>query len=159
MHGSQSSIADSCESPSSSSSSSCPPLLTPTGSGPDVCGMFDMDPSDMAMSGASQESFDPRRHSFSEEELKPQPMIKKARKVLVPDNLKDEKYWTRRYKNNEAAKRSRDARRLKENQISVRAAYLERENAALRQEVAEMRKELGRCRNILSKYENRLADQ
>lgn len=73
--------------------------------------------------------------------------------------LQDEKYWTRRYKNNEAAKRSRDARRLKENQISVRAAYLERENAALRQEVAEMRKELGRCRSILSKYENRLADQ
>lgn len=71
----------------------------------------------------------------------------------------DEKYWTRRYKNNEAAKRSRDARRLKENQISVRAAFLERENAALRQEVAEIRKELGRCRTILSKYENRLADQ
>lgn len=159
LHGSQSSIADSCESPSSSSSSSCPPLLTPTGNGPEVCGMFDMDGSEMSMSGSSQQSFDPRRHSFSEEELKPQPMIKKARKVLVPDNLKDEKYWTRRYKNNEAAKRSRDARRLKENQISVRAAYLERENAALRQEVAEMRKELGRCRNILSKYENRLADQ
>lgn len=71
----------------------------------------------------------------------------------------DEKYWTRRHKNNEAAKRSRDARRLKENQISERAAYLERENAALRQEVAEIRKELGRCRNILSKYENSLADQ
>uniref|UniRef100_A0A3P8WX53 D site albumin promoter binding protein b n=1 Tax=Cynoglossus semilaevis TaxID=244447 RepID=A0A3P8WX53_CYNSE len=145
---------------SSSSSSSCPPLLTPTGSGPEPVGMFDMDSPDMAMSStSSQSNFDPRRHSFSEEELKPQPMIKKARKVLVPDNMKDEKYWTRRYKNNEAAKRSRDARRLKENLISVRAAYLERENAALRQEVAEMRKELGRCRNILSKYENRLADQ
>ncbi|KAG7237631.1 hypothetical protein INR49_032077 [Caranx melampygus] len=155
---SQTSMNESCESPSSSSSSSCPPLLTPTGSGPDVIGMFDVDPSDIAMS-SSQQNFDPRRHSFSEEELKPQPMIKKARKILVPDNMKDEKYWTRRYKNNEAAKRSRDARRLKENQISVRAAYLERENAALRQEVAEMRKELGRCRNILSKYENRLADQ
>ncbi|XP_076010792.1 D site albumin promoter binding protein b isoform X2 [Genypterus blacodes] len=162
LHGSQTNMNDSCESPSSSSSSSssCPPLLTPTGSGPDAVGMFDMDSSDMAMSSSSeQQNFDPRRHSFSEEELKPQPMIKKARKVLVPDNMKDEKYWSRRYKNNEAAKRSRDARRLKENQISVRAAYLERENAALRQEVAEMRKELGRCRNILSKYENRLADQ
>lgn len=158
LHGSQTSMNDSCESPCSSSSSSCPPLLTPTGSGPDVVGMFDMDPADMS-SSSSQQNFDPRRHSFSEEELKPQPMIKKARKVLVPDNMKDEKYWTRRYKNNEAAKRSRDARRLKENQISVRAAYLERENAALRQEVAEIRKELGRCRNILSKYENRLADQ
>lgn len=61
-------------------------------------------------------------------------------------------------KNNEAAKRSRDARRLKENQISVRAAFLERENAALRQEVADMRKELGRCRNIISKYESRHGD-
>lgn len=71
---------------------------------------------------------------------------------------KDDKYWNRRYKNNEAAKRSRDARRLKENQISVRAAFLERENAALRQEVADMRKELGRCRNIISKYENRHGD-
>ncbi|CAI5663939.1 D site albumin promoter binding protein b [Oreochromis niloticus] len=160
LHGSQRRMNDSCESPSSSSSSSCPPLLTPTGNGPDVIGMFDMDSSDMAMSTTSEEqNFDPRRHSFSEDELKPQPMIKKARKILVPDNMKDEKYWTRRHKNNEAAKRSRDARRLKENQISVRAAYLERENAALRQEVAEMRKELGRCRNILSKYENRLADQ
>lgn len=148
---------DSCESPSSSSSSSCPPLLTPTDSGPDGNGMYDMDSSDMDMS--NQPNYDPRRHSFSEEELKPQPMIKKARKILVPEGLKDEKYWTRRYKNNEAAKRSRDARRLKENQISVRAAYLERENATLRQEVAEIRKELGRCRNILSKYENRLADQ
>ncbi|XP_059196085.1 D site albumin promoter binding protein b isoform X1 [Centropristis striata] len=160
LHGSQTSMNDSCESPSSSSSSSCPPLLTPTDSGPDQNGMFDMDSSDMDMS--NQPNFDPRRHSFSEEELKPQPMIKKARKILVPEDLKvskDEKYWTRRYKNNEAAKRSRDARRLKENQISVRAAYLERENAALRQEVAEIRKELGRCRNILSKYENRLADQ
>ncbi|XP_034553764.1 LOW QUALITY PROTEIN: D site albumin promoter binding protein b [Notolabrus celidotus] len=157
LHGSQTSMNDSCESPCSSSSSSCPPLLTPTGSGPDA-GMFDMDSNEMS-SSPSQQNFDPRRHSFSEEELKPQPMIKKARKILVPDNLKDEKYWTRRYKNNEAAKRSRDARRLKENQISVRAAYLERENAALRQEVAEIRKELGRCRNILSKYENRLPDQ
>lgn len=71
---------------------------------------------------------------------------------------KDEKYWSRRVKNNEAAKRSRDARRLKENQISVRAAFLERENAALRQEVADMRKELGRCRNIINKYENRHGD-
>lgn len=87
--GSQRRMNDSCESPSSSSSSSCPPLLTPTGNGPDVIGMFDMDSSDMAMSNTSEEqNFDPRRHSFSEDELKPQPMIKKARKILVPDNMK-----------------------------------------------------------------------
>ncbi|KAL2079992.1 hypothetical protein ACEWY4_023785 [Coilia grayii] len=146
--------------PSSSSSSSCPP---PPGqlsnNANDIMVNFDPDPADLALSSVpGQEAFDPRRHRFSEEELKPQPMIKKARKMLVPNEQKDEKYWSRRVKNNEAAKRSRDARRLKENQISVRAAFLERENAALRQEVADMRKELGRCRNILSKYESRHGD-
>lgn len=65
----------------------------------------------------------------------------------------DEKYWARRRKNNMAAKRSRDARRLKENQIAIRAGFLEKENMALRQEVAELRKELGRCKNVLTKYE------
>lgn len=65
----------------------------------------------------------------------------------------DDKYWSRRKKNNMAAKRSRDARRLKENQITVRASFLERENAALRQQVAEMRKDCGRCKNTVARYE------
>lgn len=46
---------------------------------------------------------------------------------FVPAELKDEKYWARRRKNNMAAKRSRDARRLKENQIAMRANFLEKE--------------------------------
>ncbi|KAM3654661.1 hepatic leukemia factor-like [Ammospiza maritima maritima] len=96
---------------------------------------------------------DPRRLRFSQEELRPQPMARKARKVHVPDEQKDEKYWSRRSRNNAAAKRSRDARRLKENQISVRAAFLERENAALRVEVAAARRELQRFRAILARYE------
>lgn len=45
----------------------------------------------------------------------------------VPDDMKDDKYWARRRKNNMAAKRSRDARRVKENQIAMRAAFLEKE--------------------------------
>ncbi|KAJ8392835.1 hypothetical protein AAFF_G00070390 [Aldrovandia affinis] len=157
LHGGQGAPMD----PSLSPSSSCPPPpAPPTTNGADVMVNFDPDPADLALSSVpGQEAFDPRRHRFSEEELKPQPMIKKARKMLVPEDLKDDKYWSRRCKNNEAAKRSRDARRLKENQISVRAAFLERENAALRQEVADMRKELGRCRNILNKYESRHEEQ
>lgn len=67
--------------------------------------------------------------------------------------LQDEKYWQRRKKNNVAAKRSRDARRLKENQITVRAAFLERENVALRVEVAELRKECSRFKNVVGHYE------
>ncbi|KAJ9574861.1 hypothetical protein L9F63_007956, partial [Diploptera punctata] len=85
-------------------------------------------PADSTLSLASSgREFDPRTRAFSDEELKPQPMIKKSRKQFVPDDLKDEKYWARRRKNNMAAKRSRDARRVKENQIALRAGYLEKE--------------------------------
>lgn len=114
---------------------------------------FNPDPTDLVLSSVpGGELFDPRKHKFADEELKPQPMIKKAKKVYVPEDLKDDKYWNRRKKNNVAAKRSRDARRLKENQITVRAAFLEKENTALRTEVAELRRELGKCKNIISKY-------
>ncbi|XP_070708160.1 hepatic leukemia factor-like [Pempheris klunzingeri] len=115
---------------------------------------YEPDPADLALSSVpGQEMFDPRKRKFSAEELKPQPMIKKARKVFIPEDLKDDKYWARRRKNNLAAKRSRDARRLKENQIAIRASFLEKENSALRREVAELRKELGRTKNVLAKYE------
>ncbi|XP_027897496.1 TEF transcription factor, PAR bZIP family member b isoform X2 [Xiphophorus couchianus] len=115
---------------------------------------FQPDPTDLVLSSVpGGELFNPRKHKFSDEELKPQPMIKKAKKVFVPDEQKDDKYWSRRKKNNLAAKRSRDARRLKENQITVRASFLERENAALRQQVAELRKDCGRCKNVVARYE------
>ncbi|XP_057201156.1 HLF transcription factor, PAR bZIP family member a [Triplophysa rosa] len=117
---------------------------------------YEPDPADLALSSVpGQEIFDPRKRKFSAEELKPQPMIKKARKVFISEDLKDDRYWSRRRKNNIAAKRSRDARRLKENQIAIRAGFLEKENTALRQEVADLRKELGRCKNVLDKYEAR----
>uniref|UniRef100_A0A1A8NKT2 Thyrotroph embryonic factor a n=2 Tax=Nothobranchius TaxID=28779 RepID=A0A1A8NKT2_9TELE len=117
---------------------------------------YEPDPTDLVLSSVpGGELFDPRKHRFSEEELKPQPMIKKAKKVFVPDEQKDEKYWQRRKKNNVAAKRSRDARRLKENQITVRAAFLERENAALRTEVSELRKECGKYKNVVVRYETK----
>ncbi|XP_061841694.2 thyrotroph embryonic factor-like [Nerophis lumbriciformis] len=112
------------------------------------------DPTDLVLSSVpGGELFNPRKHKFSEEELKPQPMIKKAKKVYVPDEQKDEKYWHRRNKNNVAAKRSRDARRLKENQITVRAAFLERENSVLRTEVADLRKECSSYKDIVGHYE------
>ncbi|ROL41307.1 Transcription factor VBP [Anabarilius grahami] len=120
---------------------------------------FQPDPTDLVLSSVpGGELFNPRKHRFSEDELKPQPMIKKAKKVYVPEDAKDDKYWSRRKKNNVAAKRSRDARRLKENQIAVRASFLERENAALRQEVAELRKDFGRCKKIMSLYEAKFGE-
>lgn len=85
--------------------------------------------------------FDPSSKSFSDNELKPQPMFKKCKKQFVPSEMKDERYWARRKKNNLAAKRSRDARRIKENQIVMRAAYLEKENNLLKKEMEALRQE------------------
>ncbi|CAM4323300.1 unnamed protein product [Leuciscus chuanchicus] len=136
-----------------------PERVTPTPMDPEeieVNVSFQPDPTDLVLSSVpGGELFNPRKHRFSEDELKPQPMIKKAKKVFVAEDAKDDKYWCRRKKNNVAAKRSRDARRLKENQIAVRASFLERENAAMRREVAELRKDCGRCQKIMSLYEDK----
>lgn len=55
---------------------------------------------------------------------------------------KDEAYWERRRKNNEAAKRSRDARRQKETEIAMRAQFLEQENIQLKLELVQMKTQL-----------------
>ncbi|GJQ77473.1 putative basic region leucin zipper [Trypoxylus dichotomus] len=61
----------------------------------------------------------------------------------------DPTYWEKRRKNNEAAKRSRDARRAKEDEIAIRCAFLEQENLKLRCEVASLRNESERLKNML----------
>ena len=67
------------------------------------------------------------------------------------DGSKDEAYWERRRKNNEAAKRSRDARRQKENEIAMRASYLEQENIQLKMELVQLRTELGSIRDQINR--------
>lgn len=67
----------------------------------------------------------------------------------LPDAQKDNAYWERRRKNNEAAKRSRDARRAKEDEIAIRAAFLEQENLKLRVEVAALKNETAKLRCML----------
>ena len=52
--------------------------------------------------------------------------------TFVPTDAKDGDYWAKRDKNNFAARRSREARRLKENQIALRTAFLEKENHQLK---------------------------
>ncbi|KAK7072067.1 hypothetical protein SK128_002119 [Halocaridina rubra] len=65
------------------------------------------------------------------------------------DSLKNEAYWERRRKNNEAAKRSRDARRAKEDEIAIRAAFLEQENIKLRVELSSLKSETTKLRCLL----------
>ena len=68
--------------------------------------------------------------------------------------MKDDKYWARRRKNNLAAKRSRDARRMKENQIAIRASFLERENNTLKKQLEEFKKETKLLKTKLARYES-----
>lgn len=68
--------------------------------------------------------------------------------------MKDGRYWARRAKNNVAAKRSREARRLKENQIFLRANYLEKENAALKETIERLSQENASLREQLQQSQS-----
>ena len=73
----------------------------------------------------------------------------KKRPHSVPETQKDNIYWDKRRKNNESAKRSRDARRMKEEQIAMRVVYLEQENLQLRTEVSLLKSEIEKLRCML----------
>ena len=60
----------------------------------------------------------------------------------VDDEAKDDKYWERRRKNNQAAKKSRDLKRQKEMCVAEKAALLEEENKELREEVKKLKEYL-----------------
>jgi hypothetical protein len=95
----------------------------------------DFSPEDLALATVPGYDFDPKERAFQLDELRPQPIIRKRKMVAVPEEHKDEKYWEKRLKNKEATRRSREAKRLKQNQIALRAAHLERENKTLRDQV------------------------
>ena len=74
--------------------------------------------------------------------------------IFVAEDAKDDKYWARRKKNNVAAKRSRDARRVKENQVAMRAAFLERQFEKMKADLAVAVKENAELKLRLAKYEH-----
>ncbi|KAJ8969873.1 hypothetical protein NQ317_011864 [Molorchus minor] len=63
--------------------------------------------------------------------------------------IDDPTYWEKRKKNNEAAKRSRDARRAKEDEITIRCAFLEQENMQLKFRVATLEEENKKLQQII----------
>ncbi|XP_045505870.1 cell death specification protein 2-like [Colias croceus] len=75
---------------------------------------------------------------------------RRGEKRPIPAELKDEKYFERRRRNNQAAKKSRDARRMREDQIAWRACLLEQENASLRAHITALRQEAMALRALLA---------
>ncbi|CAG5081616.1 Oidioi.mRNA.OKI2018_I69.PAR.g9925.t1.cds [Oikopleura dioica] len=108
---------------------------------------------------AYPKNFNPATAHFTEDELKPTPISRKAQKKLVKPEDKDEKYWQKRKKNNAAAKRSREARRSRENQIAMRAGFLEADNAALKEELLNVKEELQTLKEKLLVVQMRAATE
>ena len=76
-------------------------------------------------------------------------MPPKKRAMQIPEGQKDGSYWEKRKKNNDSAKRSREARRIKEEQIALRVVFLEQENLQLRTEVSLLKSEIEKLRMML----------
>ncbi|XP_046749737.1 nuclear factor interleukin-3-regulated protein-like [Diprion similis] len=74
-------------------------------------------------------------------------------KKPIPTEQKDEKYYERRKRNNEAAKKSRDARKIREDHIALKAMMLEHENAILKVQIATLREEAQSLRHVLIKQQ------
>lgn len=79
----------------------------------------------------------------------------RSEKKPIPNESKDDKYFERRKRNNCAAKKSRDARKSREDEIAIRASYLEKENAVLRAQVATLREEANTLRQMLLQKRSR----
>jgi hypothetical protein len=67
----------------------------------------------------------------------------------VPEELKDERYFKRRRRNNEAAKRSRRARKERQDADLKRIATVELENATLRMQLLQLRAEYDTLAHLL----------
>nr|ACO14970.1 Transcription factor VBP [Caligus clemensi] len=115
------------------------------------------DPKELSLATIPGSNFDPRKCSFSSDDLKPQPIIRKRKKDFVPCEKKDDHYWEKRKRNNQSARRSREARRLKENQIALRASFLEKENSKLRLSNKEFKEENLNLKDTISFLRDKLS--
>lgn len=68
----------------------------------------------------------------------PKPLVPKTKTNSLPSNLKDEEYWHRRQRNNEAAKRSRENRRVKELETMTLVKRLTDNNDELKEKIKEV---------------------
>lgn len=94
-----------------------------------------------------------KRHSDYAYKYNPLPMGRKAKRRFIADDNKDDKYWKRRIRNNEAARRSRDMRRQREIEISEKWKQLERENERLKKEVQKLKEKASELeKQLLEKH-------
>merc|ERR1712013_773732 len=103
---------------------------------------MDFAPEDLALATVPGMDFDPKQRAFNLEELRPQPIIRKRKKNAVPEEMKDERYWDKRTKN----------------QIALRAAFLEKENAVMKKELESSQFEKSKLKTEIEILKQKLAD-
>lgn len=77
------------------------------------------------------------------EELSPRGLGLRRKREFIPEDMKDATYWEKRHKNNEAAKRSREKRRVNDYVLENRLVSLSEENARLRAELLALKLRYG----------------
>ena len=99
----------------------------------------------------------------AKEELRGEPKEKKRKEDSSAaedennETTNRESYWERRKKNNASAKKSRDARKAREQEIQIKAAFLERENLRMLTQLMMVLRENECLKRVLSaKYEAHL---
>lgn len=73
----------------------------------------------------------------------------RSEKKPIPPEHKDDKYFERRRRNNHAAKKSRDIRKQREDEVAIRASWLEKENAVLKAQLSTLRDEAEALKHML----------
>ena len=73
---------------------------------------------------------------------KPRRMIQKRKKTKTPNENRTHGYWDKRRKNNDSARRSREAKKEKERNFYKRALELEYENFQLKEKISYLEEQL-----------------
>ena len=64
----------------------------------------------------------------------------RKRRAFMPENRKDNSYWEKRKKNNEAARRSREKRRIHDMHLDSKVYEISQQNSLLKKELAALKK-------------------
>lgn len=82
-------------------------------------------------------------HEGDSEEMSLRALGLRRKREFIPEEKKDAMYWEKRRKNNEAAKRSREKRRVSDYMLETRLVSLSEENARLRAELLALKLRCG----------------
>ena len=90
-----------------------------------------------------------KRKDFSNEPAAEQDALEDDHTGNRPSGRERETYWERRKKNNASAKKSRDARKTRELQTQIKAAFLDRENLRIHAQLMIVQQENACLKRVL----------